>query len=115
MASILIIDDDVIVRMFLRSILEDSGHEITEVSSGRTGLDSFRLVHADVVFLDMNMPGLNGVETLRYLIAEFPSAVVIVMSGGETEMMATAIGLGAKHALQKPFTGDTMRGILAKL
>lgn len=67
MAKILIIDDSNLARRMLRNILEPEGHEILEAADGLSGLERFSLEKPDLVFLDLSMPGLSGLEVLEKL------------------------------------------------
>jgi two-component system chemotaxis response regulator CheY len=123
MASILIIDDNASMRLFLRTILEASGHKVAEAEDGHAGLDFYRVRPADVILLDMVMPEKDGIETLRELLAEFPAAVVIamsgVLSGSALDPLLIARVVGARDVLHKPFSigdlQDAVIGVMARL
>ena len=66
-ASILIIDDEQDIRLSLRGILEDEGWRVSEASCGEDGLEMLCGGDFDLVFLDIWMPGMDGMETLRAL------------------------------------------------
>ncbi|HUX39476.1 MAG TPA: response regulator [Rectinemataceae bacterium] len=80
-AKVLVVDDSIVARMSLRATLKDLGTETTEARSGEEAL---ALVEAglapDVVFLDLTMPGLGGIETLRRLVATRSSLPIIVVT-----------------------------------
>jgi DNA-binding NtrC family response regulator len=110
MAHILVIDDDRDLRRALRRTLEASGHVVTEAESSARGLDLYRKSRPDVVMTDVHMPEGDGVEGTVKMLAEFPDARVIVMSGGgwasPTAVLEEASKLGAAGTLPKPFTGE---------
>jgi two-component system response regulator (stage 0 sporulation protein F) len=81
MATILIIDDEEIIRVLLRSALEAAGYEVTEATNGRQGLELYRHRPTDLVITDILMLELNGLEMLLALTREFIHAKVIAISG----------------------------------
>ena len=82
MARLLLADDDANVRSVLRRMLERDGHEVRVARDGFEASKMFRESPADVMILDLYMPGQEGLETLLELRAEFPDTRVIVISGG---------------------------------
>ena len=71
MATILIIDDEEIVRVLLRSALEEAGYEVTEAANGREGLELYRQRPIHLVITDILMPEMNGLDMLLELTREF--------------------------------------------
>jgi len=71
MVSILVIDDEAIIRVLLRSDLEAAGYEVTEAVNGREGLELYRHRPADLVITDIVMPEMNGLDMLLELMSEF--------------------------------------------
>ncbi|MBN1797868.1 MAG: response regulator [Spirochaetales bacterium] len=65
--KILVIDDDQIIRKAFTLALKESGYEVHTAESGEKGLDMESKTHYHLIFLDLNMPGLNGIETLKEL------------------------------------------------
>jgi len=118
-ARILIIDDEDRYRSALRRALELEGHDVAEAPDGDAGLDAYRAQPADVVLLDMFMPGRDGVETLRALRDEFPDAKVIAVSGGgeygQVEVLRAARVFGARHTLVKPFPNEKLLEAIDRL
>ncbi len=106
MASILIIDDEEIIRVLLRSTLEAAGYEVTEAVNGREGLELYRHRPTDLVITDIVMPELNGLDMLLELTREFLHAKVIAISGagGGKNVLDVAKLLGARQTFQKPFS-----------
>ena len=106
MAVILVIDDEEIIRVLLRSALEAAGHEVTEATNGRQGLDLYRKKPTDLVITDILMPELNGLDMLMELTREFLDARVIAISGvgGERNVLDVAKLLGARQTFRKPFS-----------
>ena len=112
MAMILIIDDEEIIRVLLRSALEEVGYEVTEAVNGREGLKLYRHRPADLVITDIVMPELNGLDMLLELTREFLHARVIAISGagGEKNVLDVAKLLGARQTFQKPLSMPHLLG-----
>ena len=106
MPTILIIDDEELVRVLLRSALEAAGYEVTEASNGHEGLERYRQRPTDLVITDILMPEMNGLDMLLELTREFLHAKVIAISGagGEKNVLNVAKLLGARQTFQKPFS-----------
>ena len=106
MATILIIDDEQLIRTLLRFALEAEGHEVTEAANGRIGLALYRHRPTDLVITDILMPELNGLDMLLELTREFIHAKVIAISGagGEQNDLDVAKLLGARQTFQKPLS-----------
>ena len=106
MATILIIDDEEIIRVLLRSALEGEGYEVTEATNGRQGLDLYRQRPTNLVITDILMPELSGLEMLLALTREFIHAKVIAISGAgeEKSVLDVAKLLGARQTFQKPLS-----------
>lgn len=106
MAVILVIDDEEIIRVLLRSALQAAGHEVTEAANGREGLDLYRKKPPDLVITDILMPELNGLDLILALTRQFLHAKVIAISGsGEGKnVLDHAKLLGARRTFRKPFS-----------
>ena len=111
MANILVIDDDSAVLATLRLLLERAGHSVVVAEDGRKGLAIFEAGDFDLLFLDIFMPGMDGLETMRLVHLQRPLTPVIVISGrplpsdssSGPDFLTMAIRLGAVSCLQKPF------------
>jgi len=106
-ARILVIDDDALLRGALRVALEAAGHEVREAADGDAGLRLQREQAAELVLVDIFMPGRDGLEVIRALRAERPQAKIVAMSGGgqtgQIEVLSAAAAFGASRTLLKPF------------
>src|SRR5262249_51365913 len=101
----LLVDDSDAVRAVLRSMLEEDGIEVVEARDGAEGLARLRGDPAiGIVFLDMNMPGLNGLDMLRELRAEstLGAIPVVLLTGSSPADAEEARALGVVGCLQKP-------------
>ena len=105
MASILVMDDEVVIRTWLSTVLPSAGYTVLEASNGREGLGVYRQKLVDLVLVDLLMPELNGLDTIMELTREFLDVKVIAISGlaADHDMFKTARLLGARRTLHKPF------------
>jgi len=101
-AAILIIDDDMPLRILVRQVLEDAGYQVCEAASGRLGLEQFHARPVDLVLTDLDMPELNGLEVIIALTRAFLDVKVIAMSGLSADDLQKAKLLGARQTLAKP-------------
>jgi CheY-like chemotaxis protein len=110
-AKILIVDDDVAVQATIRLILERAGHNVVVAGDGQEGLAVFGAGDFDLLFLDIFMPGMHGLETMRLIHQQQPLIPIIVISGRPIvsdpgpgpDLLTKATKLGAVCSLQKPF------------
>ncbi len=103
MSRILIIDDEKNIRRTFGMVLKSEGFEVAEAADGEAGLEAWRADGADVVILDIRLPGKDGLEVLREMRAEDPAQQVVMISGHGT--IATALEAtreGAFDFLEKP-------------
>jgi len=103
--TILIIDDEKDIRTALTGILEDEGYQVLNAESGADGIECVRQEVPDLILLDIWMPGMDGLETLEKLKAQFPQLTVIMISGhGTIETAVRATKLGAFDFIEKPLS-----------
>lgn len=103
MASILIIDDERSIRSTLRDILEYEKYEVDEAEDGRSGISKIKEKDYDLVFCDIKMPKMDGIEVLEMALAIKPGLPFIMISGhGNIETAVEAIKKGAYDFLSKP-------------
>jgi two-component system, NtrC family, nitrogen regulation response regulator NtrX len=103
--NVLIIDDEGAIRQSLSGALKDESYEVMTAGSGEEGLGYVRNGSYDAVLLDVWMPGIDGLETLKRIKALNPEQVVIVMSGhGTVETAVKATKLGAYDFIEKPLS-----------
>ncbi len=103
--KILIIDDEASIRKTLSGALADESFEVMTASSGEEGLAVVSNQNFDAVLLDVWMPGIDGLETLKRIKANNPDQVVIIMSGhGNIETAVKATKLGAYDFAEKPLS-----------
>lgn len=80
MKKILLVDDEEGIQMLYREELEDEGYEVISAYTGEEGLQKFQEESPDLVILDIQMPGMNGIETLRQMKMANPKLPVILSS-----------------------------------
>ncbi len=104
MANILIVDDEKNLRWSLRIALEEQGHTVDEVASGEACLERLAESPPDLVFLDVRLPGRDGMQILQDIRRQHSEAIVIMMSAyGEADSISDALRMGAYYFLPKPF------------
>ena len=106
MARILIIDDEEPIRFSLRGILEDEGYEVLEAATAEEGLEVADAERPDLVFLDIWLPGMDGLTAQARLKGNHPDLPVVMISGhGTIETAVSAIQQGAYDSSKSPFAG----------
>jgi two-component system nitrogen regulation response regulator NtrX len=118
--KVLIVDDEAGIRAALAQLLEYEGYEVRAVANGREGLATYEAWRPQLVFLDVKMEGIDGLETLKRIRALDPAAIVVMISGHATISDAvTATQLGAYDILEKPLDTDrilvTLRNAIGHL
>ena len=104
---ILIVDDEPAIQSSLRGVLEDEGYRVTAVGSGVEAIGVVGDETPDVVFLDIWMPGLDGLDTLAEIKRVRPESAVVMISGhGTIETAVKATRLGAYDFIEKPLSLD---------
>lgn len=102
---VLIAEDEALIRMDLKEMLEEEGHEIVgEARNGREALDMARELRPDVIFMDIQMPEMNGIEAAEAITAEAIAPVVMVTAFSQTSYVEQAAASGAMAYIVKPFT-----------
>ena len=112
-AKLLVVDDEENVRISLTGILKDEGCVVDSVTSGEACISQLKRGKYDVVFLDVWLPGKDGIEILKEIKRSWPGQYVIVISGhGTVETAVQATKLGAFDFLEKPLSLDKVTLIL---
>ncbi len=108
-ASILVVDDEEGIRTSLRSILEDEGYQVAVAASGAEALKICGTDPPDLMILDIWMPEMDGLETLRRVKEFVPTTQVMMMSGhGSIETAVKAVKLGAYDYIEKPLSLESV-------
>jgi len=103
LAKLLIVDDEELIRLNLRALLEDLGYRVAEAADGREGLDTFDRERPDLVLADLTMPVMDGLSMIDGLREKSPETPVIVISGtGSVRDAVDSLRLGAWDYVLKP-------------
>jgi CheY-like chemotaxis protein len=122
LAKILIVDDDSAVQATIKLLLERAGHSVVVASDGRKGLETLEAGNFDLLFLDIFMPGMDGLETMRLIRRQQALIPIIVISGNPAasysgsgpDFLTMATKLGAVCSLQKPFKPAALLAAVAR-
>jgi CheY-like chemotaxis protein len=122
LANILVVDDDVAVQAVIRLLLEGDGHEVIVASDGLKGLHIIETGNFDLLLVDIFMPGMDGLETMRLVHQQRPDMPIIVISGrpipsdssAGPDFLTMATRLGAISSLQKPFKAPILRALVTQ-
>jgi two-component system, chemotaxis family, chemotaxis protein CheY len=103
-ARIQVVDDSLMIRKTLRIMFEKAGHEVVaESANGEQAFIHYAQHRPELVTMDITMPGLNGIETLKKILASDPDAKVVMVSAlGQKHMVFDALQAGAKNFILKP-------------
>jgi DNA-binding NtrC family response regulator len=113
--QVLVIDDDAVVGRSFDRVLSDKGYEVDTALSGEEGLKDIENTEYDVVFTDIRMPGMDGIEVAERIKARCPWTPVVVITGyGTTENEAKASVLGVSGFVRKPLTPEIIENITLK-
>ena len=121
MANILIVDDDPAVQATIRIVLERAGHHAVAAGDGERGLAIFEAGSFELLILDIFMPRMDGLETMRLIRRQRPKIPILVISGrpipldseDAPDFLTVADHLGAVSCLQKPFKPDALLAAIA--
>ena len=112
-ARILVVDDDRGMRVTLEGIIEDEGYDVVGVADGYLAIEAARGGFFDLIFMDMKMPGINGVEAYREIKKASPCSVVVMMTGFSVEdLVKDALQEGVYGVLYKPFSMEQIIDII---
>jgi len=111
MAKVLIVDDSSLGRKFLKRILLKADHEVVaEAENGEAGILEYKRVKPDIVAMDVDMPGINGLEASKRILKDYPEARIIVISAHEKNDLKVEMDkYGLRHCIIKPVTEENVR------
>lgn len=113
--QVLVVDDDAVVGRSFDRVLSDKGYEVSTVLSGEEAMDSIRESDYDVVFTDIKMPGMDGLEVTERIKERCPWTPVVVITGyGTEDNEAKAAVLGASGFVRKPLTPEIIESVTLK-
>ena len=111
--NILVVDDIKSIRQTLSGILGDEGYNVVLAEDGYQAIEAASQTPFDFIFMDIKMPGINGVQTFREIQKINPEAVVIMMTAYSVEsLVRQALGEGAYGVVYKPFDIDEIVSIV---
>lgn len=118
MAKILICDDSAFMRMMLKKVLIDNGHEVVaEAGDGMQAVQFYRQYQPDLTTMDITMPKMDGIQAVKLIHAEDALAKIIMVTAiGQRAIITEAIKAGASDFIVKPFDAvqvvDTINKVL---
>lgn len=117
MAKILVVDDAAFMRMMLKNILVQAGHEVVgEADNGLVAVEKYKELKPDLVTMDITMPEMDGIAALKQIRLFDLSAKVIMCSAmGQQAFVVDSITAGAKDFLVKPFQQDRVIEAIQKV
>jgi two-component system chemotaxis response regulator CheY len=117
MARVLIADDASFMRQMIREIIEPEGYEVVgEATNGIEALELFHELQPDLVTMDIVMPKRSGIDAVKAILAEQPSACVVMCSAlGQETLVMEALQAGARDFIVKPFKPDSVISTLKKV
>ena len=115
--NILISDDSAFMRMMIKDILTKNGYNVVgEAENGKVAVDKYTELKPDLVLMDITMPEMDGIESLKAIRAKDPNACVIMCSAmGQQAMVIEAIQSGAKDFIVKPFQAERVLEAVKKV
>ncbi|MEM7029058.1 MAG: response regulator [Chloroflexota bacterium] len=113
MPSVLITDDDDTFRATIALALEDAGYDTYEACNGKEALHLLATIRIDLILLDIIMPEMEGIETIKQIAGKYTEIPVITISGNTAQMdtnvyLKMTTHYGAKATLKKPFSVQTL-------
>ena len=117
--KILLADSSTFTRIMLANALETLGFEVVAVAKdGREALDKFTELSPDITLIDLELKGIDGIEVIRALTTDNPSAAVallIPLNMDDPDIIVEAVRAGAKAYIKKPTSGEEIKARLTKL
>jgi two-component system chemotaxis response regulator CheY len=113
----IVVDDSAFIRDTLKKILSENGYEVIgEAEEGIELLNILKTKKADLIMLDVNMPGMGGMETLEHIRNYYPNIKVIMCTAvTDKDVVDSAIALGASGYVPKPFLPETIVASISRL
>jgi len=117
MKKVLVVDDAAFMRVSIKNMLSKNNYEIVgEAENGRVAITKYQELNPDIVTMDITMPDMDGLASLKEILAINPAANVIMVSAmGQESMVREAVLSGAKGFIVKPFKEDIILSALHNL
>ncbi|HWE70495.1 MAG TPA: response regulator transcription factor [Acidimicrobiales bacterium] len=108
MSRILVVEDDERIRLSMRLALEDEGYTVDDVASGEEAVAHFAVEPAELVLIDLMLPGIDGFETCRTLRKQSTVPVIMVTARSDTHDVVAGLEAGADDYVTKPFVAKEL-------
>ena len=117
MKKVLIVDDAAFMRVSIKNMLTKNGYEVIgEAENGKVAIQKYQELSPDVITMDITMPEMDGLASLKSILAINPAASVVMISAmGQESMVREAVLSGAKGFIVKPFKEDAILAALGNL
>lgn len=114
---VLLVDDSAFMRHIVKNIVIAAGHEVVgEGENGQIGVELYEALKPDVVFLDITMPIMSGIDAVKVIRQKNPEANVVMCSAmGQQWLVMDAIKSGATEFIVKPFKPETIVNLLKRM
>ena len=113
--KILVVDDDLTIRSLLKKVLKGEGHAVVSAMSGEEGVELAEKESPDLALLDIELPGIDGIETLKQIIKLDPDiAAIMITAEGSIQTAVAAMKAGARNYIAKPFNTDELRLLISE-
>lgn len=117
LTTLLVVDDTVFMRETVKSLAVECGLQVVgEAENGQQAIELYRTLQPDLVTMDVTMPVLSGLDAIKEIVNEFPSAKIIVVTAlGQQKVVIKALENGAKDFLTKPFDHEQFKRIIRQM
>jgi two-component system chemotaxis response regulator CheY len=117
MKKVLIVDNAAFMRVSIKNMLSKNGYEVIgEAENGKVAIQKFQELSPDIITMDITMPEMDGLASLKKILAINPSANIVMISAmGQESMVREAVLSGAKGFIVKPFKEDVILTALGNL
>ena len=113
--NVLIVDDEEIMRSLFTDILKDEGYKLTTVCNGKEAQEIIKKESFDIAFVDVHMPIMDGIKTLKMLRQEAPDTAVVMMDSMPEFVDEDPREQGAIACIKKPFNIDEIKDIVDRI
>jgi two-component system response regulator (stage 0 sporulation protein F) len=114
--TVLVVDDDPEIREILSEVISRKGFKVFTAESGELALEEMKKQHFDLIFLDLVLPGMSGVDALTAIKEKDKKAVVVIVTGyGDDPIALDAMSLGPLFLIRKPFRTSDIVEVIATI
>lgn len=116
MANIMLVDDSMFLKMTLSNIITTYGHKVIGcANNGSEAVEKYRQLNPDLVFMDITMPNMSGIEAVKEIMKiDSDARVVMCTAMGQSTMVRDAVIAGAKDFIVKPFSKEKIKEVIEK-